>query len=494
MAYWLSILLKAQVGFTNVFGYHTVRAGGAAFTAFFLSVLMGPAIIRRLRQLKVGQYIREAHVESLHKLHKDKAGPPTMGGLMIIVSTLSALLLWGRLSNRLLWIAMLVLLVMGMLGFMDDFIKLKRKHNAGLSARAKFAGQILTGLLLGIYLVNNPITVSESYVQARDVIDWPGLESTLAGVTERSQSPDVQKICGLLSEECRSVIQGKNNEALISDEEQETVLNELNILLSNVDLYEEALWHDMAVNPEGRRLLETSPREMNERDLIRFNRLLLERSFSGMIAESISNLHTKLGVPGFKDLFIPLGIVYILFVTLVMVSITNAVNLTDGLDGLATGVSIISILAYAAIAYIISRADWSRYLFLIYVPEASELFVFGAALLGSGLGFLWFNGHPAEVFMGDTGSLALGGAIGALALLTKQELLLPLVAGLFVVEAASVVIHVLSFKLTGKRVFRMAPLHHHFELGGWLESKVTLRFWILAFLFAILSLGTLKLR
>ncbi len=494
MAYWLSVLLKDEVGFTNVLSYHSVRAGGAAFTAFFLSILLGPAIIRRLRQLKIGQYIREEHVESLHELHKGKAGTPTMGGLMIIVSTLAALLLWGRLSNRLLWISMIILLVMGALGFMDDFIKLKRKHNAGLSARAKFAGQILTGLLLGIYLVNNPITVSESYVLHRDVINWPLLESTLAGAHERSQTPDVKKICSMLSPECRSIIRGNVNEAQITDEEQQTVLKELNLALRSTELYEEALWQDIVKNPEARRLLQSSPEKMSERDLIRFNRLLLEQSFSGMIAESVPNLHTKLGIPGFKELFIPLGFFYIFFVTLVMVSITNAVNLTDGLDGLAAGVSIISILAYAAIAYIISRADWSRYLFLTYVPEASELFVFGAALLGSGLGFLWFNGHPAEVFMGDTGSLALGGAIGALALLTKQELLLPVVAGLFVLEAASVVIQVFSFKLTGKRVFRMSPLHHHFELCGWKETKVTLRFWILAFLFALLSLGALKLR
>ena len=298
----------------------------------------------------------------------------------------------------------------------------------------------------------------------------------------------------MLSPECRSIIRGNVNEAQITDEEQQTVLKELNLALRSTELYEEALWHDIVKNPEARRLLQSSPEKMSERDLIRFNRLLLEQSFSGMIAESVPNLHTKLGIPGFKELFIPLGFFYIFFVTLVMVSITNAVNLTDGLDGLAAGVSIISILAYAAIAYIISRADWSRYLFLTYVPEASELFVFGAALLGSGLGFLWFNGHPAEVFMGDTGSLALGGAIGALALLTKQELLLPVVAGLFVLEAASVVIQVFSFKLTGKRVFRMSPLHHHFELCGWKETKVTLRFWILAFLFALLSLGALKLR
>jgi phospho-N-acetylmuramoyl-pentapeptide-transferase len=191
---------------------------------------------------------------------------------------------------------------------------------------------------------------------------------------------------------------------------------------------------------------------------------------------------------------IPLGIGYVFFVALIIVASSNAVNLTDGLDGLAAGASVISLFAYTCIAYVISRADWSRYLFLTYIPEASELTVFGAALFGAGLGFLWFNAHPAEVFMGDTGSLALGGAIGTMAILTKQELLLILVGGLFVLEAASVIIQVASFKLRGKRVFRMAPLHHHFELLGWSESKVTTRFWILAILFALMSLSTLKLR
>ncbi|HRI87384.1 MAG TPA: phospho-N-acetylmuramoyl-pentapeptide-transferase, partial [Candidatus Hydrogenedentes bacterium] len=170
------------------------------------------------------------------------------------------------------------------------------------------------------------------------------------------------------------------------------------------------------------------------------------------------------------------------------------VNLTDGLDGLAIGASIISLLTYTGIAYVVSRADWSEYLFLIHVPEASELTVFGAAMLGAGLGFLWFNCHPAEVFMGDTGSLALGGALGAMAILTKQELLLVVVGGLFVVEAMSVIIQVASFKLRGKRVFRMAPLHHHFELRGWNETKVVIRFWVVALIFALMSLATLKLR
>ncbi len=494
MAYLLAEILMPYLGIFNVLTYHTVRAGGAAFTGFFLCVLLGPHIIRRLRALKVGQYIRREHVEDLHALHKGKAGTPTMGGIMIILSTLFSVLLWGRYSNRMLWIALAVVLAMGAVGFLDDIIKLKRKHNAGLSARAKFTGQILTGLLLGIYLVNNPITVSASFVYPRDVIDWQQLEQRLMESEREETATAVAKIWRNFPEEARAIVREAQRNQRISDEDRRAVLLGLNTVLRDNTLYEAALWPEAALNPELAALLQRGVATLGVRDVVRVNRLLIETTFPQAIAPSLPNLHTKLGIPGFKDLFIPLGMFYILFVVLVIVSITNAVNLTDGLDGLAAGVSVISILAYAGIAYIISRSDWSRYLFLTYVPEASELFVFGAALLGAGLGFLWFNGHPAEVFMGDTGSLSLGGAIGVMALLTKQELLLPVVAGMFVLEALSVVVQVFSYKITGKRVFRMAPLHHHFELAGWTETKVTLRFWIMALLFALVSLSALKLR
>lgn len=494
MAYWLAEWLRDDYSVMNVLGYNTVRAGGAALTAFFLCVLVGPAIIRRLRQLKIGQYIRREYVESLHELHKTKAGTPTMGGLMILASMLVSLFIWGRFSNRMLWIALFVVLFMGMVGFVDDYIKLKRKHNAGLSARAKFMGQIITGLLLGIYLVNNPITVSASFLYPRDVIDWELLERMLVNAEKSQPNAAIAKIWRLFPPETRRIIETARIMERIQEEDRTAVLQGLNSVLRNRDLYEAALWPEAALRPELTDLLQRGLNTLNERDVVRVNRLLIESVFPQAVAESIPNLHTKLGIPGLKDVFIPLGLFYILFVILLIVSITNAVNLTDGLDGLAAGISIVSILTFAGIAYVISRADWSRYLFLTYVPEASELFVFGSALLGAGLGFLWFNGHPAEVFMGDTGSLALGAAIGVMALLTKQELLLPVVAGMFVLEALSVVIQVVAYKTTGRRVFRMAPLHHHFELAGWAETKVTMRFWIIALLFALMSLGTLKLR
>ena len=494
MAYLLAELLKPYISVFNLFTYHTVRAGGAAFMGFLFCVLMGPYIIQRLKALKVGQFIRRDYVEDLHELHKGKSGTPTMGGLMIILATLLSLLVWGRFSNRMLWVALAVMGAMGAVGILDDILKLRRRHNTGLSARAKFTGQIITGLALGIYLVNNPITVSASYVYPRDVINWEALEDGLVAADESQDGGAAARIWERFPEEARNVVREARENNRIAEKDQRAVLLGLNNTLRDRTLYEAALWPEAAMKPELTSLLQRGLGALQEREVVRVNRLLLEMTFPQAIAESMPNLHTKLGLPGFKQVFIPLGMFYILFVVLVIVSITNAVNLTDGLDGLAAGISIIAILAYAGIAYIISRADWSQYLFLTYVPEASELFVFGAAVLGAGLGFLWFNGHPAEVFMGDTGSLALGGAIGTMALLTKQELLLPVVAGMFVLETLSVVIQVGSYKLTGKRVFRMAPLHHHFELTGWTETKVTMRFWILALLFALLSLSALKLR
>lgn len=494
MLYYLALLLIPYISAMNVFTYHTVRAGGAAVTGFLFCLLAGPWLIEQLRALKVGQYIRKEHVEDLHQLHKSKAGTPTMGGTMIILSTLLSLALWGKLNNRLLLLCAGVLLLLGTVGFLDDYIKLRRKHNMGLSAKAKFMGQILCGLLLGIYLVNNPITVSASYIYPRDVLDWHGLARGLAESESSPGNAGAAEIWKNLSPDAREaakVIAASETPAV---EARRTLLQGINRILGERRLYDEQIWPVETLVPEAQELLKTEPNTLHELEVVRLDRLLLEASMPQALAKSVPNLHTKVGIPGLKDVFIPLGPLYVLFVIFLIVSISNAVNLTDGLDGLAAGASISSILTYAGIAYVVSRADWSQYLYLTYVPEASELFVFGLALLGTGLGFLWFNAHPAEVFMGDTGSLALGGAIGAMALLTKQELLLPLVAGLFVIEAASVVIQVGSYKLTGKRVFRMAPLHHHFELLGWSETKVTIRFWIIALLLALMSFSTLKLR
>ncbi len=491
MIYHLALALLPYYDAFNVFTYHTVRAGGAAFTAFLFCLLFGPWIIRLLRSLKIGQFIKKDHVADLHALHKGKAGTPTMGGVMILGATVVSLLLWSTLENRLLWLALGVFVLLGTVGFLDDYIKLKRKHNDGLSARAKMLGQIVSGTIMGLYLVYNPITVSAAWVQERDVLDWPGFTVWLqygAGEPETLAG----RVWERIPDEGRELL--AETEGRLPAIERDHLLRNFREAMNDPFMHDGAVWPEDNLNDEATALLATGRDGWDERQTVRFNRLVLENALPGVIASSIPNLHTKVGVPGFKDLFIPLGMGYVLFIVFVIVSMSNAVNLTDGLDGLAAGASMISIVAFTAIAYIVSRADWSYYLYLTYVPEASELFVLGAALLGAGLGFLWFNAHPAEVFMGDTGSLSLGGAIATMGILTKQELLLPIVAGLFVLEIGSVVIQVASFKLTGRRVFRMAPLHHHFELLGWKETKVTLRFWIIAFLFAMLSLSTLKLR
>jgi len=361
----LFTFLKQYVSGFNVFTYITVRSGCAAGTALALSVLLGPYLIGWLRRLNVGQHIRTDEAPSLYELHSDKAGTPTMGGMLILSSTILSTLLWADLSNRIVWIALFSMAYLGAVGFVDDMLKLRRQQSLGLRASWKFTSQIVLGLSVGVYLYLYPVT---------------------------------------------------------------------------------------------------------------------------------EDIGTKVGLLFLKDVYVPLGIAYILFAAVVIVGSSNAVNLTDGLDGLAIGSTIMATLAYTAVAYLVSNAVFARYLYIPFVPVASELPVFCGALVGTGLGFLWFNAHPAHVFMGDTGSLALGGALGICALLTKQELLLVIVGGLFVLEALSVILQVGWFKLCGKRIFLMAPLHHHFELKGWSETQVTVRFWIIAAVFALMSLGALKAR
>lgn len=494
MLYYLALLLTPYWSPLNVFAYHTVRAGGAALTGFVLSLIIGPHVIRILRALKAGQPIKKEHVEDLHALHKGKAGTPTMGGALIILSTLFTLLLWSTLVNRLLLIATAVLCLLGGVGFVDDFIKLKRKHNDGLSARAKLIGQITTGLLLGLVLYFFPITIGTSFLNPDHVRDWPGLATELRARGVEANPSAAKRLWERFSPALQRRLQVMPVDGPLDKKSRGLLIDEINAVIEERDFYNADAWRGVALSPDAQGLLGKGLSNLSARDVARFNRLLLEAAFPEYVARGAKNLHTQVEIPGFKGSFIPLGPFYILFVMIIIVFTSNAVNITDGLDGLAVGVSIVSLLAYSGIAYVVSRVDWSDYLYVIYVPEASELTVLGAALLGTGLGFMWFNCHPAEVFMGDTGSLALGGVIATMAILTKQELLLPLVAGLFVLEGMSVLIQVASFKLTGKRVFRMAPLHHHFELKGWSETKVTVRFWIMAILFALMSLGTLKLR
>jgi UDP-N-acetylmuramyl pentapeptide phosphotransferase/UDP-N-acetylglucosamine-1-phosphate transferase len=392
-----------------------------------------------------------------------------------------------------------VLVLLGIVGFIDDFIKLRRHHNDGLSARAKMAGQIWTGLLLGLILYFFPVTVGTSSIKPDHITDWPGLVYNLKSSADGTGSP-AARIWERLSPVLRQRLENVEPDMAPDKKSRELLLAELNAILDDRTLFDTAAWKNTKLNGDSLPLLQKGVANLNERELSALNRCLLEAAFPESVAKGAKDLHTKVEIPGFKELFINLGPLYVLFVVLIIVGTSNAVNVTDGLDGLAAGVGSISLLAFTGIAYVVSRVDWSNYLYVIYVPEASELTVFGGAMLGTGLGFLWFNSYPAQVFMGDTGSLALGGALGGLCILIKKEFLLPILGGIFFAETISVILQVSYFKYTkkkygeGRRLFRMAPLHHHFEKSGWHESKIVLRFYIMAVMLAIIAMTTFKVR
>lgn len=364
MLYYLLYPLRNTIAGFNVFRYITFRTAFAALTALLISFVLGPWLIERMRRIRFGQFIREEGPKS----HQQKAGTPTMGGILINVAILIPTILWADVLNPYIWIILFVTFAYAAIGFIDDYRKLARKRNLGLTAKEKFSAQISVALLAGLAIAYLP-TIHNNY---STVLTFPFIK------------------------------------------------------------------------------------------------------------------------PEFFQL--NLGFLYIPFIIVIMVGASNAVNLTDGLDGLAIGSTLVAAGTYTILTYAAGHARIADYLRIAWVPQTGELAVFCGAMVGASLGFLWFNAHPAEIFMGDVGSLALGGAIGCLAVMIKQEFLLVLVGGLFVLEAVSVIVQVASFKLTGRRVFKMSPLHHHFELSGWRETKVVIRFWIIAIIFAMLSLATLKLR
>lgn len=345
----------------NLFRYLTFRSGCAVMTAFILCLWMGPRMIAWLKSKQgsasnIREYLEEAHAK--------KSGTPTMGGLMILIAVTISTLLWADLSNQFVWIALLVMVGYGLIGFGDDYLKLTKKNSKGLPGKMKLLGQIVIGAAATAWVVY--------------------------------------------------------------------------LLPSHMD--------------------------------------------------------THVAIPFFKNFFINLGWFFVPWAIVVMVGASNAVNITDGLDGLAIVPIAIVAACFGLISYLSGNAVFANYLQIPFVAGTGELGVLCAALVGGGLGFLWYNAPPARVFMGDTGSLALGGVLGTIALITKHELVLAIVGGLFVLETASVIIQVMSFKLTGKRVFAMAPLHHHFEKKGWPETTIVIRFWIVAIILALIGLSTLKLR
>ena len=343
-----------------LFGFITFRTIMAALTALAVSLMVGPMFIRFLVSRKIGQPIREVGPQT----HFDKAGTPTMGGALILISILVATLLWADLANRYVWTVLFTTSAFGAIGFVDDWRKLKYNDSRGLSAAAKYSLQSIVALVAAVFLY-----------QTADV---PGA--------------------------------------------------------------------------------------------------------------------TELLVPFFKDVAVPMGIGFVVLTYFVIVGSSNAVNLTDGLDGLAIVPAVMVAIGLGIFAYAVGNAIFADYLGFPFIPGAGEVAIFCSALAGAGLGFLWFNTYPAQVFMGDVGALAMGAALGVIAVIVRQELVFMLMAGIFVIETVSVILQVASFKLTGKRIFRMAPIHHHFELKGWPEPKVIVRFWIIAVVLVLVGLATLKVR
>jgi len=376
--------LAQDVRAFNVFQYITLRAVLATLTALAISLLAGPLVIRKLTAYKIGQAVRNDGPQS----HLTKAGTPTMGGALVLLSILITTLLWGDLSNRFVWVVLVVTFGFGAIGWIDDYRKVVKNNPKGLSPRAKFFWQSLIGLVAAVYLA---FAVS---------------------------APSTAKV--------------------------------LDFFLAWV-----GSGFSMDLPPKA--------------DLI---------------------------VPFFKNIAYPLGVFG--FITLsyfVIVGTSNAVNLTDGLDGLAIMPAVMVAGGLGVFAMVTGRVDYSRYLLFPYIPGAAELTVFCGALVGAGLGFLWFNAYPAEVFMGDVGALSLGAALGTVAVIVRQEIVLFIMGGVFVAETLSVMLQVLYFKWSGgKRIFRMAPLHHHYELSGWKESQVVVRFWIITMMLVLFGLSTLKLR
>jgi phospho-N-acetylmuramoyl-pentapeptide-transferase len=383
MLLYLAEWLAKDIRTFNVFQYITLRAVLATITALVISFVIGPKTIGWLTQMKIGQAVRDDGPQT----HLTKAGTPTMGGALILMSIAVTVLLWGDLDNRFVWVVLLTTLGFGTVGWVDDWRKVVYRNPKGLSARAKFFWQSVIGLVAAVYLA---FSVS---------------------------APDTTKFVQLF-----------------------------------------LAWIESGFN------LGLPPKA----DLI---------------------------VPFFKTISYPLGVWgFIALSYCVIVGTSNAVNLTDGLDGLAIMPTVMIGGALGIFAYITGNAIFSRYLGFPYIPGAGELAVICGAIAGAGLGFLWFNAYPADVFMGDVGALALGAALGTIAIIVRQEIVLFIMGGVFVVETLSVVIQVASFKATGRRVFRMAPLHHHYELKGWKENQVVVRFWIITMLLVLFGLSTLKLR
>lgn len=485
----------------NVFQYITFRTTWATITALLITLLFGGRVIKKLQELKIGQEIRE----ELSEEHQAKKGTPTMGGVLILGSVFLSTILWARLDSLYLWLALAATTAFGIIGFLDDYIKIVKKRSLGLTERQKLVGQLVTALVVWGLLF---FTTSDSLFRDAEFKDV----ATLATRLTQPKDQATQFIAAQLAPETRQLLATFDGSREQTSAAQKALTADFNRLLKEPNLYDERRFAPAAddeklkLSEEARRMADKRPSQGD--DLVRFNRRLIEDWFAGDISRS-GGYSWNISIPFFKDTRFsdPLiavtyvgPFIYLFFIIFVLLGASNAVNLTDGMDGLAASVTFIAMAALTALTYVASDARWAGYLDITHKPEASELTVFCGAMLGASLGFLWHNAPPAEVFMGDVGSLAIGGALGTVAILTKQEFLLPFIGGVFIIEAMSVMLQVGYFKFTrktqgkGKRIFLQAPLHHHFQLAGWKEPKIVFRFVIVAILFALMSLSTLKLR
>lgn len=473
----------------NVFQYVTFRTTYAAITALLITLFFGRRVIEALKNWNVGQQIREEGPQA----HMAKRGTPTMGGVLVIGSVILSTLLWAKLTNLYIWIAMLATIGFAAIGFADDYAKMAKKRSLGLTGRKKLIFQLLIALGVWVVLyISTTFSVPSPLLRMGDMKDSAHLMLKL----QEGRDPVSQYLRPQLSYSLQQEITEYDGTSTPSEAVQRSLTDELNrIMRAGTSLYDESRFSKVKLNDDTRKLVAQNPQGD---ELVRLNRALLEEAYPDEIAKN-QKYPWNVNIPFFKatattNISYIGPWVYLVLVIIVLLGSSNAVNLTDGLDGLAISITFIATAALTAFTYLISDARWARYLDLPWRPEAAELTVFCGAMAGASLGFLWFNAPPAEVFMGDVGSLAIGGAIGTIAILTKQEFMLLMVGGVFVIEALSVMLQVASFKMTGRRIFKMSPLHHHFELQGWRESKVVFRFLILAILFALLSLSTLKLR
>ncbi len=498
MLYWLLDHIAPELiegSFLRVLGYTTVRAAGALASAFILSLIFGPWIVHRLRMLKVGQQVRQFKTAETQQfnIHAHKQGTPTMGGILIVLATVFASVLFCSPDNSYVWLVLFVMVVTGGLGFMDDYLKVVKKDHKGVSARMKLVVQIAVGLLLGLVLVQSrPHTAYGDLLLSPHDIANPVAFSEKIG---KQNNAFTEFLGNELTASVLKELQDLKAGTAPSPALEARLIRDLNRIINGPSIYTQERFQGIVLTQDAEERLEYELQRDTVALSTRLNRFLLESAFPDSVAKA--DLHrgdTNLLLPFFKDVYPALGFWFIFWAALVICGASNAVNLTDGLDGLAIGTVITVSVPYMLIAYLASRFDYASYLLIPHVPQAGELTILIAAMLGASMGFLWFNAHPAEVFMGDTGSLSLGATIGAVALLTKHEILLILIGGIFVVEALSVVLQVGSYKLRGKRVFLMSPLHNHFVKKGVHESRIIFRFLIVATLLAMIGLSTLKLR